>query len=124
MNRAMQKNARRVRERRLSTILLIVVVVVLFVGLFTQITWRASLSGQAKKIAALQAEINELDALAKNLDMNIGFHHNLVKIGERAVTLGMSQPDETQLRVVSLPAAYGNTSTQTVANIDSEEING
>jgi len=63
-----------------------------------------------------------LDALAKNLDMNIGFHHNLEKIGERAENLGMSQPAEEQLRVLNLPAAYGNTSTQT--DIDSEEING
>ena len=103
--------------------LLILAAAVLFCGLFAQIAVRAQISGQNKQIAAVKAEIRTLSANAENLDLNINQRHNLTEIGARAVQLGMTQPDETQLRMVNLPAANGNTSTQTVYG-DGEEMNG
>ena len=124
MNGANRQSKRREREKRLSGILLVVAAVVLFCGLFGQIALRAQISGQAKEIAAVQAEIRTLSANAENLDLTINQRHNLTEIGQKAVLLGMEQPDESQMRVVHLPAMNGNTSTQTVANTGGEELNG
>lgn len=124
MNGTNRRNMRRERERRLSGILLVLAAVVLFCGLFGQIALRAQISGQAKKMAAVQAEIRTLSANAENLGLTINQRHNLTEIGQKAVLLGMEQPHESQMRVVRLPALNGNTSTQTVANIGGEELNG
>lgn len=123
MNTAMGRSARYRREQRLSKVLLVVAAIVLFSGLFLQIAVRARISSQNKQIAALKAEVKTLSANAENLDLNINQRHNLTEIGARAAQLGMTQPDETQLRMVNLPAANGDTSTQTVSN-DGEEIIG
>ena len=70
----------------------------------------------------MQAEIRAMSADADNLTLCINQHHDLEAISKRALAMGMTQPAEGQVRRVSLPAA--NTSTQTVANTDGEEING
>jgi len=124
MDRTMQRGSRMRRERRQTKVLLIVAAAVLFCGLFAQIAVRAQVSGQAKQIAAVQAQIRALSVDADNLTLCINQHHDLEAIGRRALAMGMGQPTEEQLRVVTLPAAGGNTSTQTVANIGGEEING
>jgi len=124
MNGAMNYRVRRERERRLTFILMVLAAIILFVGLFAQIAMRAQISAQAKRIASLQNEIYDLSTKANNLDMNINRHHNIKDITARTVELGMEQPDETQLRVLTLPAINGNTSTQTVANFGVDEVQG
>lgn len=124
MDRAMERSKRILREQRRVRLLLALAAVVLFCGLFAQIAVRAQISGQAKQIAAVQAQIHALNADADNLNLCINQHHNLETIGRRALAMGMEQPTDDQLRVVSLPVVHGDTSTQTVANIDGEEING
>lgn len=121
MNTTNGRAVRYRREQKLSRFLLAVAAVVLFCGLFGQIALRAQISGQNKRIAAMKAEIKTLAANAENLDLNINQRHNLAEIGARASQLGMVQPDETQLRLVNLPAANGDTSTQT-AYSGGEEI--
>lgn len=123
MNTAMGRSARYRRQQRLSRVLLVAAAIVLFSGLFAQIAVRARISSQNKQIAALKAEIKTLNANAENLDLNINQRHNLTEIGARAAQLGMTQPDETQLRMVNLPVVNEDTSTQTVSN-DGEEIIG
>ena len=123
MDRTRQSGTRMRRERRQTQMLLIAAAIVLFCGLFAQIAVRAQVAGQAKQIAAVKAQIHALSAEADNLTLCINQHHDLEAIGKRALAMGMGQPTEDQLRRVSLPAA-GNTSTQTVANIGGEEING
>lgn len=123
MDRTMQRSSRMRSEKRRTEILLVVAAVVLFCGLFAQIAVRAQVSGQAKQIAAVQAQIRAMNADADNLTLCINQHHDLEAIGRRALAMGMGQPTEEQLRVVTLSAAGGNTSTQTVVNIDGEEIN-
>ena len=92
-----------------------------FCGLFGQIALRAQLSGQNKQLASLEKEIQALSANAANLDLSINQRHNLDEIGRKAILLGMEQPDESRLRVVSLPQANGETSAQTVLNDGGEE---
>lgn len=109
------------QERRLTKVLLIAAALVFFCGLFGQIALRAQLSGQNKQLASLEKEIQALSANAANLDLSINQRHNLDEIGRKAILLGMEQPDESRLRVVSLPQANGETSAQTVLNDGGEE---
>lgn len=113
---------RRARERRLSRILMCVFAVVLFVGMVSQITMLACISGQQKQVKALEKELHELDAKADNFDLCLNQFKNLERISLRAQQLGMEQPTETQIRVVNLPNAIVSTSTQSVDNISAEEI--
>lgn len=122
MDRPMERNERIRRECRQTRLLLTLSAVMLFCGLFAQIAIRAQISGQAKEIAAVQAEIRAMTADAENLSLCINQHHDLVAIEKRATALGLTQPTEDQLRQVSLPSE--NASAQTAANVDGEELNG
>ena len=110
------------RRNRSGRILFIVAAVILFAGLFMQITMLSRISSQSKQASALEKEIVELSANAENLQLSISQHHNLENIAARAQLLGMEQPDETQIRVVSV--AYGNkdTSTHTAEAIGAEKV--
>ena len=121
MTGAWQGQTRVRREHRLTKVLLIAAALVFFCGLFGQIALRAQLSGQNKQLASLEKEIQALSANAANLDLSINQRHNLDEIGRKAILLGMEQPDESRLRVVSLPQANGETSAQTVLNDGGEE---
>ena len=121
MTGAWQGQTRVRRERRLTKVLLIAAALVFFCGLFGQIALRAQLSGQNKQLASLEKEIQALSANAANLDLSINQRHKLDEIGRKAILLGMEQPDESRLRVVSLPQANGETSAQTVLNDGGEE---
>lgn len=121
MTGAWQGQTRVRRERRLTKVLLIAAALVFFCGLFGQIALRAQLSGQNKQLASLEKEIQALSANAANLDLSINQRHNLDEIGRKAILLGMEQPDESRLRVVSLPQDNGETSAQTVLNDGGEE---
>ena len=121
MTGAWQGQTRVRRERRLTKVLLIAAALVFFCGLFGQIALRAQLSGQNKQLASLEKEIQALSANAANLDLSINQRHNLDEIGRKAILLGMEQPDESRLRVVSLPQTNGETSAQTVLNDGGEE---
>lgn len=124
MDRAVNRNEYLRREQRMTRILLAVAAVVLFCGLFSQIAVRAQISGQNKQIQAVRQQIKSMTADADNLSMCINQHYNLEAIGKRAYALGMTQPSEGQLRRINLPQTFGDTSTQTVANVGGEEIIG
>lgn len=119
-----KRATKRQREQMTSRVLLVAAALVLFAGMFMQIAVRAQITAQSKVISEIRREINTLTAEAKNLELCINQHHNPDEIERRALAMGMAQPMEDQLRVVSLPAIYGDTSTQTVANNSGEEING
>lgn len=120
MNR--KRTARRERERKLNRLLLIVFAVVLFAGTFSQVAMLARLSGQNKAVRDLEREVRELSASADNLNLALSQYHNLDRIAAQARRLGMEQPKDTQIRVVNLPAAVENTSTQSAENIGAEEM--
>lgn len=116
------QGGRRAREHRISRILMCVFALVMFVGLASQITMLACISGQQKQVKAVEKELRELDAKADNLDLCLNQFKNTERISLRAAQLGMEQPAETQIRVVNLPNAIVSTSTQSVENISAEEI--
>lgn len=122
MDRQMEQKGRGAHEKRQVKFLLAVAAVVLVCGLFAHITVRAQVSAMAKEIAAVQTEIRAMNAEADNMISCINQHHDVTEIGRRALAMGMTQPQEGQLRRVALPVA--DASTQTVANTDGEEING
>ena len=120
MNR--KRVPRRTRERQLNRVLMIVFALVLFIGAFAQIAMMARLSGQSKQVAETQKEIRALSASADNLNLSLNQYHNLERIAARAQQLGMEQPDETQLRVLNLPAVIGDTATQSADSSGAEEM--
>ena len=114
--------SRRAREKKMNRILMIAFALVLFIGVFSQIAMMARLSGQNKKAVELEKEIRALSASADNLHLSLSQYHNLDRIAFRAKQLGMEQPDETQLRVVNLPALVDSTSTQSADSSGAEEM--
>ena len=120
------RNARPVRRGNNAArnrALLILAGIVLFTGLFVQITMLARISSQTKRASSLEWEIEELSANAENLELNINQYHNLDSIAVRARQLGMEQPNETQIRVVSVARSnVEDTSTQAAGNIGAESI--
>ena len=114
---------RRERDRKLNRWLMLMFALVLFIGVLTQITMMARLSGQNKQLVAAERRIRELRASEDNLYLSLGKYHNLERIAAKARQLGMGQPDETQLRVVNLPDLIDSTSTQSADNLGAEEMN-
>lgn len=117
-----RRMARRARERKLSRALMIAFALVLFIGVFSQIAMMARLSGQNKRVVEMEREIKALSAQTDNLNLSLNQYHNLERIAARAQQLGMEQPDETQLRVVNLPALIDSTSTQSADSSGAEEM--
>lgn len=122
MNRSQRKRSRRQREQRLNRVLVLVFAGVLFVGLFSQVAMVARLSGQAKASRQVEREIRDLSANADNLNLSLNQYRSLDRITALAKGLGMEQPTEGQIRVVSLPGVIGNTSTQSAENLGAEEM--
>ena len=116
------KSARRRRDAIRSRALLILAGIILFSGLFVQITMLARISSQSKRASSLEGEIEELSASAENLELSINQYHNLDSIAVRARQLGMGQPNETQIRVVSVARNVEDTSTQAAGNFGAESI--
>ena len=111
------------REAAWNRVLLILAAAVLFVGLFMQITMLSRISSQSKQASALEREIVELSANAENLELSINQYHNLDTIEVRARQLGMEEPTDTQIRVVSVVQTESeNTSIQAVELIDGEKV--
>ena len=122
MNRSQGRRALRQRERKLSRVLMIAFAAVLFVGLFSQVAMVARLSEQAKVSRSVEREIRDLNANVDNLNLSLNQYKSLERVALQAERLGMEQPAEGQIRVVSLPGIAGNTSTQSAENIGAEEM--
>ena len=114
------------RARKMSArsrMLMILAGLILFAGLFLQITMLSRISLQSKRAAALERELVELSANAENLELSINQYHNLEVIAARAQQLGMEQPDETQIRVVSVAKINPeDTSPQTAEGFGGEKV--
>ena len=110
---------RRAKRRTLR----IAAAVILFVGLFAQITMLARISGENKRAAEVESEITRLASDVENLELVINKYHNLEDIAAKAKLLGMDLPDETQIRVVRVAGLEGGDSIQTAERIGEELIN-
>ena len=123
MNMRYAQPRRSKRETAWNRVLLILAAAVLFVGLFMQITMLSRISSQSKQASALEREIVELSANAENLELSINQYHNLDAIEMRARQLGMEEPTDTQIRVVSVVQTESeNTSIQAIELIDGEKV--
>lgn len=123
MNMRYEQPRRSKREAAWNRALLIVAALVLFAGLFMQITMLSRISSQSKQASRLEEEIVELSASAENLELSINQYHNLDNIELRARQLGMEEPTDTQIRVVSVVRSETeNTSIQAVELIDGEKV--
>ncbi len=92
----------------------------LLVGLFVQISLLAQISGQAKALNKVNGQIRELTSAEEDLQVCLSMYQNLERIENRARALGMRLPDESQIRVVSLPGLAEDVSTQTAENTAAE----
>ena len=122
MNRNQTKRSHREQMQRTNRTLIIVFVVVLVLGAFAQIAMIARVTGQNKQVWAVEREIRDLSANADNLTLSLNQFRNLDRVAARAKKLGMEEPSGDQIRVVRLPAALEDTSTQSAGNTDAEEI--
>ena len=92
----------------------------LLIGLFVQISLLAQISGQAKALNKVNGQIRELTSAEEDLQVCLSMYQNLERIENRAKALGMRLPDESQIRVVSLPGLAEDVSTQTAENTAAE----
>ena len=124
MNRMHRSQTRRARDRRRSRVMIAVLALVIFAGMFAQITMLSRISSQSKQASALEKEIVELSANAENLELSINQYHNLENIAARAQQLGMEQHNEAQIRVVNVARSENNkdTSIQAVEAINGEKV--
>ena len=122
MNRVQTRAQQARHDRRLNRLLMAAFALLLLAGLFSQITMLSRISAQAKQSQALETSIKELNYMTENYELGISQFHSHERVATRAAELGMIKPDESQIRVINLPVARGNTSTQSASNVGAEEI--
>ena len=122
MNRNHAKRSRQEQVRRTNRMLIMVFVAVLVIGAFAQVAMIARITGQNKRVRAVETEIRNLSANADNLNLTLNQFRNLDRVAARAAKLGMEEPTGDQIRVVRLPASLDNTSTQSAGNTSAEEM--
>ena len=100
---------RRIR-RRLPLLLALAV----FAGMFARITVLAQLSERSKQISALEAELSRMEKELSGKELLLSELHDLRRIALRAAELGMTSPEEHQIRVLHFEAPdAGDTSAKT-----------
>lgn len=122
MNMQMRSGAAVRRDAKISRILKLTIAVVLFAGLFLQITMLARISSQDKKASSLEKEISDMQANVDNLERSISDYHNLHDIENRALALGMQLPEDRQIRVVRVAQTGQDTPAQMASIAGSEEF--
>lgn len=108
--------------KKASRTIKVVLVAVIFFGLFFQIGMLAKISAQTKKADRVSDEIVELTARAENLELALSRLKNPERIEALALEMGMTSPGEGAIRVVSLPALDETTTTQTAERTDADGV--
>ena len=80
--------------------------------LITQITLGVQLNARSKQVARVDAQIRELEIQKESLEVYLSMYQSIDRVKARAEALGMKLPDETQIRVVSVPGLEGTQSAQ------------
>lgn len=106
------------RRLDITAILRFLTCAVLAGGLVMQICMLAAISAKTKETAAVKGEITQLSADRDNYNVRLASFCQRSNIEERALELGMQWPTDDQLRVISLPEEYRDTSTHTAEIAD------
>ena len=106
------------RRRGVGGFLKILACCVLVGGLVMQICMLAAISSRTKETARVNAEIKQLSAEKDNYNVKLASFYQRANIEERAIGLGMQWPTDDQLRVISIPSEYQDTSTHTAEIAD------
>ncbi len=85
----------------------VLLVIVLFAGLFVQITMLSRISAQNKRASAVRSEITALTYQIENLERDISGYRNSDQLEDLARAMGMQDPDPEQLRYISVPKLEG-----------------
>lgn len=88
--------------------------------LIAQITMGVQLNGRSKQVAYVDAQIRELEAQKESLEVCLNMYQSIDRVKARAEAIGMVVPDETQIRVVSVPGFAAEELTQTAENTTAE----
>lgn len=103
------------RGRRRLQWPVMVLVTVIFVGMFAQLFVLARMTSQQKQIAAIVKNNFDLTSRRDNLQVTLNQRSNIDSLTERATELGMFYPGSDSVRVVhvSVASAQSDTNAQT-----------
>ena len=105
------------RKRRLaSRLAMIFCFLVVVAGVCLQLSRAAVISANAKKMAACRASIEQLTIDTQHLEIQISAKASLDRVRDLAHDLGMVIPGAEQIRLVSLPAGFGDTAVVQVSD--------
>ncbi|MDL2206156.1 cell division protein FtsL [Eubacteriales bacterium OttesenSCG-928-N13] len=114
-SRTQKRRADEIKASKLSRILMYATIALALMLVFMQISRLAELAGQTKQIATLVTGIRELQNERNNLEVRLSMQQNINRVRDEAVyKLGMIQPEEGQIQVVSLNGYSAPAPMQTV----------
>ncbi len=102
----------------ITGLLKFMVCVILIGGLVMQICMLAAIHSKTKETARIGSELVYLRADRDNCYRKLDTFKTRDNIEARAMELGMQKPTDSQLRVISIPSEYQNTSTHTAEIAD------
>lgn len=108
------------RRLDITTILKFITCAVLVGGLAMQICMLAAISARTRETADVKNEIKQLSADRDNYNVRLASFCQRSNIEERALELGMQWPTDDQIRVISMPEEYRDTSTHTAEIADAQ----
>ena len=98
---------------RLAMIFCFLVVVA---GICLQLSRVAEIASNSKKISSCRSQIEQLTIDTQHLEIQISAKGNLDRVRDMAYDLGMVTPGAEQIRLVSLPAGFGDTTVVQVSD--------
>ena len=105
-------------RRDITGFLKFLVCFVLIAGFVMQICMLTAIHAKTKETARINSELVYLRADRDNCNRKLANFKTRDNIEARAMELGMEMPTDEQLRVISIPSEYQNTSTHTAEIAD------
>ncbi len=108
---------RELKATKASRMAMYTFVILALVLVFLQIGRLAQIAQNTKEIATLTASIREKKGDAGNLNMRLSMQRNIKRVHDEAIgRLGMIQPEDGQIRVISPGGPSTEVQQQTVMN--------
>ncbi len=112
---ASERARREIKASRASQFAMYVFLALLMALVFAQIGQLAQMAQNTKQISQLTSQIREKKGDAGNLNMRLSMQRNIKRVHDEAVgRLGMIQPQEGQIRVISPVGQSTEVQPQTV----------